>query len=70
MLNEAHIVERLASLERAVANLQQQFAASGTRDWLEKLTGSVSDEQAFDEALEYGRELRRSDPATSASDPE
>lgn len=58
MLDETAIEQRLATLEKEVAHLKQQSVST---NWLEKLTGSISDEAAFLEALEYGRELRDSD---------
>jgi hypothetical protein len=62
MLDEAILEQRLAALERAVANLQRQFAnihASG--NWLEKIASSISDDAAFQEALEFGRAWRLAD---------
>jgi hypothetical protein len=62
MLNEAVLEQRLAALERAVADLQHRLAvvpASGS--WLEKVAGSITDEPAFLQALEFGRALRYAD---------
>src|SRR5207302_401595 len=56
MINEAILEQRLANLERAVADLERRVPAtpaSGT--WLEKVTGSISDEAAFLEALNSGQ---------------
>jgi hypothetical protein len=61
MLDEAILEQRLAVLERAVADLQHQAEVPAPVNWLEKLTGSISDEAAFLEALEYGRALRHAD---------
>lgn len=62
MLDEAALERRLAALERAVADLQRRAgAAPAAANWLEKLTGSISDEAAFLEALEHGRALRHAD---------
>jgi hypothetical protein len=62
MVDEAALERRLAALERAVADLQRQMAAAPTSgSWLEKITGSISDEAAFLEDLEYGRMLRWAD---------
>ncbi|MCU0550848.1 MAG: hypothetical protein MUC48_15990 [Leptolyngbya sp. Prado105] len=58
MLDETAIEQRLAILEQEVANLKKQ---SHSTNWIENLTGSISDEEAFLEALKYGREFRDSD---------
>jgi hypothetical protein len=70
MLDEAKIDERLSNLERTVAELQTRLATVSTTDWLERITGSISDAQAFDEALQYGRELRASDRPGSDAKPQ
>ena len=60
MLNEAVLEQRLTALEQAVHDLQQQLASRVVSDdWLEKVTGSITDEAAFLEALEFGRVYRR-----------
>jgi hypothetical protein len=62
MLDEALLEERLTALERAVADLQRQCAAAApSGNWLERVTGSISDEPAFLEAREFGRAVRRAD---------
>jgi hypothetical protein len=62
MLDEAILEQRLANLERAVADLERRVAATpSTGNWLEKVTGSISDEAAFLEALEFGRAFRNAD---------
>jgi hypothetical protein len=62
MLDEHVIEQRLAALERAVVDLQRQFPAhSVSGNWLEKVIGSISDETAFLEALEFGRAFRKAD---------
>jgi hypothetical protein len=62
MLDEAILEQRLAALERAVANLDQRLAGTAaSSNWLEKVTGSISDEAAFLEALEFGRAFRNAD---------
>jgi hypothetical protein len=62
MINEAALEQRLEDLEHAVAELQQQLVGvSVERNWLDQVTGSISDEQAFLEALEYGRTFRHGD---------
>jgi hypothetical protein len=62
VVDEAALEKCLAELERAVADLQRRSSAVATSgNWLEKLTGSISDEAAFLQALEYGRALRLAD---------
>lgn len=60
MLNETTIEQRLVTLEQAVADLQSK-SQSTSENWLEKFIGSISDEAAFLEALEYGRAFRQAD---------
>jgi hypothetical protein len=62
MLNEAIIERPLAALEEAIADLQQRLsAAPASGNWLDLVTGSISDEPAFLEALECGRAFRSAD---------
>lgn len=62
MSDEAILEQRLAALERAVADLQRRLAGVPVASkWLEKVTGSISDEAAFREALEFGRAFRSAD---------
>lgn len=70
MIDDVSIDRRLATLERVVADLQLRFAAApASSNWLDKVTGSISDEPAFIEALAYGRALRIADhPREEASE--
>jgi hypothetical protein len=62
MFDEALIEQRLMNLERTVADLQCRLAGVPTPgNWLEKVVGSISDEPAFLEALEFGRAFRHAD---------
>jgi hypothetical protein len=62
MLDTATLERRLTTLEQLVFDLQHKFDSKPTADnWLERLIGSVSDDAAFLEALEYGRDFRQSD---------
>jgi hypothetical protein len=61
MLDETVIEQRLVTLEQAVSDLQLKVASKPSENWLEKLIGSISDEAAFHEALEYGRAFRQAD---------
>ena len=71
MLHETTIEQRLVNLEHTVAELKGQLVAAPTAsNWLEKVTGSICDEQAFLEVLEYGKSLRHADrPANETSQP-
>jgi hypothetical protein len=62
MLNETILEKRLMTLEQTVSNLQHKLESKPTSEhWLDKLIGSISDEAAFLEALDYGRLFRQSD---------
>lgn len=53
MLDETVLEQRLTTLERSVIDLQRKFESkSNSENWLDKLIGSISDEDAFLEALE------------------
>jgi hypothetical protein len=69
MLDEAAIEQRLAKLEQEVAALKQKSAdESAPTTWLDNLIGSISDEDAFLQALEYGRNFRDSDKPVDEND--
>jgi hypothetical protein len=70
MLDETTIEQRLVNLELTVSELKRLLIASPTSsNWLEKVTGSISDEQAFLKVLEYGKSLRYADkPADEMSE--
>ncbi|MCU0566030.1 MAG: transferase hexapeptide repeat containing protein [Oculatellaceae cyanobacterium Prado106] len=62
MSNETTLESRLTALEQVVAELQYKVESqSNSRNWLQTLTGSISDETAFLEALEHGRVYRQAD---------
>jgi hypothetical protein len=63
MLDETTIERRLVSLKQTVSNLQLIVDSKTTQeDWLQKLTGSISDEAVFLEAMEYGSAFRSMQP--------
>jgi hypothetical protein len=65
MLDETTFEQRLANLEHTVADLKRKVVDVPTSsNWLEKVIGSISDESAFLEALEYGQSLRHADKPT------
>jgi hypothetical protein len=62
MLDAVTLEQRLITLEKIVLDLQHKVDSTPNSDnWLEKLIGSISDDSAFLEALEYGRAFRQSD---------
>jgi hypothetical protein len=62
MAAEMTLEERVAALEEAVAALQQRLAGGPVApDWLDKVVGSVTDDEVFAEILEYGRAFREAD---------
>jgi hypothetical protein len=63
MLDEATLERRLATLEQEVSDLKRKTDSN----WLDKLIGSISDEAAFLEALEYGRSFREADKPVDES---
>ncbi len=69
MLDEATLEHRLATLEQEVNDLKRKAARNvPSGNWLDKLIGSISDESAFLEALEYGRSFREADRPVDESD--
>jgi hypothetical protein len=62
MLDAATLEQRLITLEKVVLDLQQKVDSKPkAANWMEKLIGSISDDSAFLEALEYGHAFRQSD---------
>jgi hypothetical protein len=62
MSESAVLEQRLEAVEHAVADLQRRLGdAPPVGNWLEKVAGSIADEAAFLEALEFGRAFRRAD---------
>jgi hypothetical protein len=69
MLDEATLERRLAILEQEVAALKRKSGGDvSSSNWLDKLIGSISDDSAFLEALEYGRSFRQADKPSDAGD--
>ena len=62
MAADPSIEQRLAALEKAVADIQLRLAGlPAGPNWLEQFIGSFKDEPAFDEVIEYGRAFRAAD---------
>ena len=71
MSDEITLERRLMTLEQTVSELQRKIDSKPvTENWLQKLTGSISDEEVFVKALEYGRAFRQSDRPIDESDDE
>lgn len=69
MFSKIKVEYRLAILEEEVTDLRQEIVDLKQKNidpptasnWMDKLVGSISDEAAFIEALEYGRSVRQAD---------
>ncbi|HWG43964.1 MAG TPA: hypothetical protein VN688_14395 [Gemmataceae bacterium] len=62
MSTEPTIEQRLAALEAAVKEIQNRLGPPPPApNWLDKVIGSMKDEPAFLEMLEYGRAYRQAD---------
>jgi hypothetical protein len=69
MIKEEDVERRLAAIEQAVAEIQRRLAKMPDPDnWLDRVIGSVTDVEAFEEALKYGREFRDSDRPADEDD--
>ncbi len=62
MSNEMMLEQRLAAVEQALADLQRRLASGpAPSSWLDRVTGSITDEETFREILELGRTFRSAD---------
>lgn len=63
MAEQLTLEERVAKLELTVAALQRQLAGTNVTapNWIQKVAGIVSDDEAFEEAMAYGRAWRQAD---------
>jgi hypothetical protein len=61
MTTKTSLEERLAVVEAAIAELQEQIVIPQPTNWLQQITGSFKDEPAFEEVLAYGRAIRQGD---------
>ncbi len=68
MLDKITLEERVFTLEQTVSELQRKVDGKPISvNWLQKLIGSISDEAAFLEVLEYGRAFRQADTSVGES---
>ncbi len=73
MFSKIKVEYRLAVLEEEVTDLKQDIVDLKQKNidrltannWMDKLVGSISDEAAFLEALDYGRSCRQADKSSS-----
>ncbi|HYV39095.1 MAG TPA: VOC family protein [Gemmataceae bacterium] len=69
MVDDLLFEQRLEALELAVAQLQTQLSVTDG-NWIDKFIGSVTDDEAFQQAMAYGRAFRISDrPSDEPGDP-
>ncbi len=61
MADTENVEQRLAALERELAELKRGIPAAGKPDWRKQVAGSFKDEPEFDEVLRLGREIRQAD---------
>lgn len=62
MADQETLEQRVETLEQTVAQLKRQQADRPVPEsWIEKFSGSVSDDEAFVQAMEYGRAIRQAD---------
>jgi len=69
MIADELIEQRLLALESRVANLQVRLSKMApATSWIDEITGSISDDEAFQEALEFGRAFRHADRPKDEAD--
>jgi hypothetical protein len=69
MSKEEEFERRLAAVEQADAELQRRLAhVPDSGDWLDKVVGSITDVEGFEEVLKYGREFRYADRPVDEDD--
>jgi hypothetical protein len=61
MSSQTELEQRLAIVEVALSQLQQQISTTPP-NWIAQISGTFKDEPAFDEILAYGREFRQTEP--------
>jgi len=69
MPSDALIEQRLAAVEKAVAEIQRRLGdGAAVPNWVERFTGSFKDEPAFAEVVAYGRAFRSADRPTGGGE--
>jgi hypothetical protein len=69
MAEKKSIEQRLAALEEAVRELQSRLPPVPAEKWWEKIP-PVSNLEAFEKAMEYGREYRYADRPSDEDEPD
>jgi hypothetical protein len=64
MSSQTELEQRLAIVEVALSQLQQQISTTPP-NWIAQISGTFKDEPAFDEILAYGREFRQTEPPST-----
>jgi hypothetical protein len=64
MSSQTELEQRLAIVEVALSQLQQQISTTHP-NWIAQIAGTFKDEPAFDEILAYGREFRQTEPPST-----
>ena len=62
---KAPIEERISALEAQVAQLMAKKTEGGAVPWYERWKGAFQDDEMYDEAMQLGREYRRSQPTAA-----
>ena len=69
MSKEEEFERRLAAVEQAISDLQRRLAnVPDPQLGLQRLIGSISDVEGFEEVLKYGREFRYADRPADEDD--
>lgn len=61
MTTNTSLEVRMAAVEAAITQIQEQIAHPKSSNWLEQISGSFKDEPAFEEILALGEAIRRGD---------
>ena len=61
MASTHDLEQRLAALEAEVAELKRRPTPVAAADWLDRITGSIKDAEAFEEINRLGRAIRAAD---------
>ena len=61
MTPNTSLEERMAAVEAAITQIQQEIAHPKSSNWLQQISGSFKDEPAFEEILALGQAIRRGD---------
>lgn len=69
MIVDRPVEDRVTALEKAVADLRREVQGRAVRpNWIGAISGSITDDEAFDQMLEFGRAWRRGDSPDPETD--